>query len=87
MEEQAVMYAQSLLEGKKVKLEYDVQTLDGQNRRQVYVFLPDQRMANTELLRQGFVDLKIRPPNVKYADAFREAYREARTEKRGIHAE
>ena len=33
-----------------------------------YVYLPDGRMANAELLRMGFVKLRIVPPNVKYED-------------------
>ena len=33
-----------------------------------YVYLPDGRMANAELLRMGFVKLRIIPPNVKYED-------------------
>ena len=72
------------MEGKKVKLEYDVESRDVQDRWQAYVFLPDGRMANAELLRQGFVYLKIRPPNLKYANQLREAYQEARREKRGL---
>jgi micrococcal nuclease len=86
MEEQALMFAQNLLEGKKIRLEYDVDALDQENRRQAYIFLPDGAMANTELLRQGFVELKIRPPNIKYAEALRTAYREAKREQRGFLA-
>ena len=84
LEEQAVSYAQELLEGKKVKLEFDLESLDEQGRHQAYVFLPGGAMANAELLRQGFVDLKLRPPNVKYADQLRKAYQEAKREQRGF---
>ena len=84
LEEQAVAYAQSLLEGKKIKLEYDVEALSSDNYKQAYVFLPDGRLANVALLRQGFVHLKIRPPNVKYADQLRQAYQEAKREQRGF---
>lgn len=84
LEEQAVAYAQNLLEGKKVKLEYDVSALNEAGRRVAYIFLPDGRMANAELLRQGFVYLKIRPPNVKYEGKLRAAYQEARREQRGF---
>ena len=84
LEDQAVAYAQNLLEGKKVRLEYDVDALDQNSRRLAYVFLPDGRLANAELLRQGFVYLKVRPPNVKYEDKLRAAYQEARQEHRGF---
>jgi len=40
-----------------------------------------------EILKQGFANLQIAAPNLKYSDLFRAAYREARTEKRGLHNE
>jgi len=83
LEDQALAYAQNLLEGKKVRLEYDAAALEN-NRRVAYVFLPDGTFANAELLRQGFVYLKIRPPNVKYEARLRAAYQEARREQRGF---
>ncbi len=84
LEEQALYFAQNLLENKRVRLEYDVDTLDDNHERQAYVFDDQDRMANTELLRHGFVRLKIRPPNVKYIHELREAYQEAREEQRGF---
>ncbi len=84
LEEQAIVFAQNLMEGKKVKLEYDVESRDDHGYKTAYVYLPDGHMANTELLRQGFVRLKIRPPNVKHMDLFRNAYQEARKEQRGF---
>jgi endonuclease YncB( thermonuclease family) len=88
LEEQALTYAQDLLENKKVRLEYDVDsggTFSGY--RYAYVFLPDGRLANAELLRMGFVKLKIRPPNVKYEEKLNTAYQEAKKEKRGLEGE
>jgi endonuclease YncB( thermonuclease family) len=88
LEEQALTYAQDLLENKKVKLEYDVDGGDtGSGYLHAYVYLPDGRMANEELLRMGFVKLRIIPPNVKYEDKFRMAYQEAKKEKRGLEGE
>ena len=84
LEEQALTYAQEIMEGKKVKIEHDIESLDLGGYRFAYVFLPDGRMANAELLRQGFVRLHIRPPNVKHADALRNAYQEAKREQRGF---
>ncbi|MBF0510702.1 MAG: thermonuclease family protein, partial [Candidatus Omnitrophica bacterium] len=52
-----------------------------------YVYLPEGQMANAELLRKGFVRLRIVPPNVKYADKLRQAYQEAKREKRGLEGE
>ncbi|HLD87738.1 MAG TPA: thermonuclease family protein [Candidatus Omnitrophota bacterium] len=84
LEEQALTYAQEIMEGKKVKIEYDIESVDPEGRRFAYVHLSDGRMANTELLRQGFVYLKIRPPNIKHAAELRAAYQEAKREQRGF---
>ena len=84
LEEQAIVIAQDLMEGKKVRLEYDVESRDDKGYKTAYVYLPDGHMANVELLRQGFVRLKIRPPNVKHEDLLKNAYQEARKEQRGF---
>jgi micrococcal nuclease len=87
VEERASDFAQDLLSNQKVKVEFDNQGLDENGYTWGYVFLPDGTLANTEILRQGYAELQIQPPNLKYADQLRDAYREARQEKRGIHAE
>ena len=87
LEEQALTYAQDLLENKKVRLEYDVDARDSSGYLCAYVYLPDGRMANAELLRMGFVKLRIVPPNVKYEDKLRMAYRQAKKEKRGLEGD
>lgn len=84
LETQALYFAQDLLENKKVRLEYDIDALDENRHSQAYVFLPDNSLANVVLLEQGFVRLKIRPPNLKYAKELRKAYQEARTQQRGF---
>ena len=85
VEDRAHDFARELMEHKKVRVEFDTQALDEGGDTYGYVFLPDGTMANAEILRQGYAELHIQPPNLKYADQLREAYREARTEKRGIH--
>jgi micrococcal nuclease len=87
LEDQALTYAQELLENKKVRLEYDVDANDPSGHLCAYVYLPDGRLANAELLRMGFVRLKIIPPNVKYEDKLDLAYQEAKKEKRGLEGE
>ena len=87
LQEQALSYAQDLLENKKVRLEYDIDAGDTRGYLYAYVYLPDGRMANVELLRMGYVDLKLVLPNVKYEDKFRAAYQEAKKEKRGLQGE
>lgn len=87
LQEQALTYAQELLENKKVKLEFDVDASDTSGYLYAYVYLPDGKMANEELLRMGFVKLRIVPPNIKYEDQLQVAYQEAKKEKRGLEDE
>ena len=86
-EEQGYVWVLSTCEGKSVSIEYDVQRMDENGDVLGYVFLSDGKLLNAEILRQGFADLKIRPPNLKFADQLRAAYREARQEKRGLQGE
>ena len=81
-------YAQELLENKKVRLEFDVDAGDSSSGYlYAYVYLPDGRMANEELLRMGFVKLRIVPPNVKHEDMLSTAYQQAKKEKRGLEGD
>jgi|CXWL01.1.fsa_nt_gi endonuclease YncB( thermonuclease family) len=86
VDDRAHDFAKELMENKKVRVVFDTQALDNDGYTFGYVFLADGTMANAEILRQGFAELRIQPPNLKYADQLREAYREARAEKRGVHA-
>jgi endonuclease YncB( thermonuclease family) len=87
LEEDAFRFASDLLLGKKVRLEFDEERRNDNNDLQAYVYLANGTMANTELLRQGYADLKLRSPNTKYAEPFRAAYREARKEMRGLRGQ
>lgn len=87
LEDRAYEFAQELLDQKKVRVETDVKSTDADGYLLGYIFLQDGTFANAEMLKQGYAELHIQPPNLKYADQLREAYREARFEKRGIHAE
>lgn len=87
IEDRAQEFARDLMEHKKVRVEFDMKTIDKDGFVLGYVYLPDGKMANAEILRQGYAELHIQPPNLKYAEQLREAYREARAEKRGVHAD
>lgn len=85
--EQAYQFAVDLLEGKRVRLEFDIEK-NSPEGTPAYVFLLEENIfVNTEILRQGFADLQIHPPNVKYAQELRASYQEARKEKRGLQGE
>lgn len=88
VDERAFDFVRSLLEEKFVRLEFDTRKKDSAFATLAYVFMVgDQTFVNAEILRQGFASLRIRPPNTKYADRLREAYQEARREKRGLQGE
>ena len=88
LEERAVDFTKELLEGKKVRIEFDYNKRNDDGAKAGYVFLLDSgKLANAEIVRYGFAELKIRPPNVKYADELREAYQEARKERRGLQGQ
>ena len=97
------------LEGKEVKLKFDVQERDKYGRLLAYVYLneiylPDYAredisktprymyyeetdlyyMLNAFLVKYGYATPITIPPNVKYADLFKELYEEAREQKRGL---
>ena len=87
IEEKAMDFAKDLLEHKYVRLEFDNKTKDSEFRTLAYVFLPDGTFVNAEIVRQGFANLNISPPNTKYSDELRKTYQEARSEKRGLQGE
>jgi micrococcal nuclease len=87
LEQQAFRFAKDLAEGKKVRLEFDAERRNEDGVLVAYVFLPDGRMLNEEFLRQGYAQLRLRAPNMKYADRLRKAYQEARREMRGLQGD
>ena len=75
-----------LVEGRKVRLEYDVQTRDRFGRLLAYLYV-DDAMVNEELVREGLAQPMTIRPDVKYAERFRELAEEARRENRGMWAD
>ena len=85
IEEEALKFVTDLLLKKHVRLEFDDQKKSDDYVTFAYVYLlPDNLMVNTEILRRGYAHLQIIPPNMKYADSLRAAYREAKKERRGL---
>ncbi len=78
--EVAAEYTRSLVEGKKVYLEYDKERYDKYDRTLAYVFIYDgsgYTMVEELLLEGGYADVMIVPPNTKYEEYFRELKAEA----------
>lgn len=77
-------FTKNLVQGKRVKLEFDVERRDKYNRLLAYVYLEDGTFINAEIVRQGYASLMTIPPNVKYADLLVKLYQEARENQRGL---
>jgi micrococcal nuclease len=80
----AAQFTKSLVEGKTVRLEFDVEKRDKYKRLLAYVYLPDGTFVNAQIIKEGYASLMTYPPNVKYVETFTQLYREARENRRGL---
>jgi len=80
----AHLFTKNLVEGKKVRLEFDVQKRDRYDRLLAYVYLEDGTFVNAEIVRQGYAQVMTIPPNVKYQELFLRLQKEARENGRGL---
>ncbi len=67
-----------------VTLELDVERRDKYGRLLCYVWTPDKKMINLQMIKDGYAMLLTIPPNIKYVDELRKAQHEARQRKLGI---
>ena len=95
---EASAFTKGMVEGKKVRLEYDWQRKDKYNRTLTYVYvmtndvrdMPEfknrasiELMVNAELIKQGYGHAYTRY-SFKYLEQFRKYEKEAREKKRGL---
>jgi micrococcal nuclease len=74
-----------LLDGERVRLEYDVETTDRFERRLAYVFREgDDLFVNEALLRGGYAERFRDTPNRRYVDRLIAAEAAARRENAGL---
>jgi micrococcal nuclease len=76
-----------MVEGKWVRLEKDVSEKDRYGRLLRFVYLSDGSFVNDVLVRDGYARVSTFPPDVKLAEQFKLAEREARDAKRGLWAD
>ncbi|PIQ90760.1 MAG: nuclease [Candidatus Omnitrophica bacterium CG11_big_fil_rev_8_21_14_0_20_41_12] len=81
---QSYEFTKKLVQGKRVRLEFDVERYDRYKRTLAYVYLEDGTFLNAKIVQEGYASLMTYPPNVKYVDLFRKLYQEARQNKRGL---
>jgi micrococcal nuclease len=85
MGKKATTFVKTLVNpGDPVRIEFDVQTRDKYGRLLGYVYLPNGKMLNEEIVKAGYANLMTYPPNVKHQERFLKAYREAREGRRGL---
>jgi len=80
---EAEEFNRKLVEGKKVRIEFDQQKTDTYGRLLGYVFI-GETFVNKKLLQEGLAVLYTYPPNIKYFQELFKAQKEARQQKKGI---
>lgn len=78
-------FVKRLVEGKRVRLEYDQTRTDKYGRTLAYVYLEDGTFLNSEIIKQGYGLAYIKYP-FKYLEEFLLIEREARTTAVGLWA-
>ena len=80
---EASAFTRRLVDGKRVRLEYDWERADRYGRTLAYVYLPDGTFVNAEIIRRGYGHAYTRFP-FEHLDRFRRLERAARTAGRGL---
>lgn len=81
---QAYRFTQRLVEGKKIKLEFDQEKIDKFNRLLAYVYLEDGTFLNADIVQSGYATVCMIPPNKRYYKKLLELERDAKQNKRGF---
>jgi micrococcal nuclease len=80
---EASAFTRRMVQGKRVRLEYDQERKDRYGRTVAYVYLDDGTLLNAEIVKQGYGHAYTRFP-FRYLDQFRRYEREAREQGRGL---
>jgi micrococcal nuclease len=81
---QAYDFTRKIVEGREVRLEFDVQPRDKYGRLLAYVYLSDGTFLNEEIIKNGFAYPMTIPPNVRHAEDFRSLFEQARAKHLGL---
>ncbi len=73
-----------LVDGKTLRLEFDVQERNRYGRLLAYLYLEDGTFVNAWLVENGYAMVMTIPPNIKHQDLFLKLQREAREARRGL---
>jgi len=83
---EATLFNKDLVEGRYVRVEFDVEKKDRYGRLLGYCFV-DDLLINEKMIKEGYAVLYTFPPNVRYVDLFVKAQKKARKNKRGLWSE
>jgi len=81
--QEAKEYNRNLVEGRRIRVEFDTTKQDRYGRLLGYCFV-DEVFVNAKLIEEGYAVLYTYPPNVKYVDLFVKLQKAARKERRGL---
>ncbi len=84
MAKEASARNKELVEGKLIRLEKDVSDRDRYGRLLRYIYLEDGTFVNDILVREGYARALTFPPDVAFAENFKQSEREAREAQRGL---
>jgi micrococcal nuclease len=77
-------FTQRLIEGKKVRLEFDQQKYDEYHRVLAYVYLTNGVFVNAEIVKSGYAYAYAIKPNLRYSKMLGKLYVDAREDRRGL---
>jgi len=80
----AKKYNQSIVQSKKVRLEFDKEKYDRYGRLLAYIYLSDGTFINKEMIEKGFAYLLPRSPNIKYEKMLLQTQRDSMSTKQGM---
>ncbi|MFH1753349.1 MAG: thermonuclease family protein [Candidatus Omnitrophota bacterium] len=80
---EAYEYNKRLVEGKWVRLEFDIEKRDRYGRLLAYVY-QDDTFVNAQLVKEGYARVYTFPPNIKHQELFIGLQREAREDNLGL---
>jgi micrococcal nuclease len=81
---QASAFAKRALTGQRVRDAIGLEPRDRYGRALVYVWLPDGRLFNEQLVARGYARPLAIAPNVRYAELLRRRAQDARASARGL---
>ena len=80
---EASAFLERLVEGRRVRLELDVEERDRYGRLLAYVYR-DDLFVNAEMVARGYATVATFPPNVRHVQRFLRLQRDARANGRGL---